>query len=65
MENNFKYCDGEHERHGQPHSMLDEKLSGHNLHCPACDVHLTSLLLCPECGTRHTFRVQLSPPTVP
>lgn len=48
----FKTCDGRHERHGQPHSLLDESLAGHRLHCPVCDVHLTSLMLCPNCGTR-------------
>jgi hypothetical protein len=28
-------------------------LSGHDLHCPDCDKHLTSLFLCPECGQRY------------
>ena len=55
-------CNG-HEHYGGPHSALDFALTHHNLHCPACDVHLTSLLLCPECGTRHTYRVPLEPLT--
>lgn len=33
-------------------SELDESLTGHKYHCPKCDVHLTSLGLCPNCGTR-------------
>jgi tRNA(Ile2) C34 agmatinyltransferase TiaS len=33
--------------------MLDDKLAGHNKHCPKCDNHLTSLYLCPECGVRY------------
>lgn len=28
-------------------------LSGHTWHCPLCDVHLTSLGLCPTCGVRY------------
>lgn len=28
-------------------------LSHHDWHCPKCDHHLTSLYLCPECGTRY------------
>lgn len=28
-------------------------ISGHLWHCPVCDVHLTSLFLCPECGVRY------------
>ena len=30
-----------------------KELSKHKWHCPDCDVHLTSLLLCPECGIRY------------
>ena len=29
------------------------ELSGHLWHCPNCDVHLTSLMFCPECGVRY------------
>lgn len=32
---------------------LDEILTGHRLHCGKCDVHLTSLYLCPKCGYRY------------
>lgn len=28
-------------------------LSGHTLHCPQCNEHLTSLFLCPNCGQRY------------
>lgn len=28
-------------------------LSGHQLHCPRCNEHLTSLFLCPMCGQRY------------
>jgi hypothetical protein len=28
-------------------------LTGHMWHCPDCDEHLTSLLLCPKCGARY------------
>lgn len=38
-------------------SELDESLTGHKYHCPKCDVHLTSLGLCPNCGTR--FEIQI------
>lgn len=31
------------------------RMAGHYWHCPNCDVHLTSLGLCPECGTRYEF----------
>jgi hypothetical protein len=34
-------------------SELDESITGHRLHCLNCDFHLTSLLLCPECGIRY------------
>ena len=43
----FKVCDGNDK------TELDESITGHRLHCPKCDVHLTSLLLCPECGARY------------
>ena len=33
-------------------SMLDESLTNHKYHCPKCDVHLTSVGLCSNCGTR-------------
>ena len=46
-------CDSHHERHGQAHHAMDEAITGHRLHCPECDCHLTSLLLCPECGERY------------
>ena len=46
-------CDGKHERGDADHSSLDYGLTQHLLHCPVCDVHLTSLLLCPGCGTRY------------
>jgi RNA polymerase subunit RPABC4/transcription elongation factor Spt4 len=36
-------------------TALDESLTGHRLHCPKCGRHLTTLLLCPECGTRYVF----------
>jgi hypothetical protein len=36
--------------------MLDDTLAGHSLHCPKCGFHLTSLLLCPECGIRFDGR---------
>jgi hypothetical protein len=49
----FKWCDGLSERDGQPHSALDFALTGHHQHCLACDVHLTSLDLCPNCGVRY------------
>lgn len=35
--------------------MLDYQLTKHNAHCKKCGSHLTSLLLCPECGTRYTW----------
>lgn len=37
---------------GVDSSELDQALTHHNLHCPDCNVHLTSLFLCPQCGTR-------------
>ena len=46
-------CDGKHERGDADHSLLDYGLTQHMLHCPVCDVHLTSLLLCPGCGMRY------------
>ena len=30
-----------------------KELSRHQHHCGDCDVHLTSLLLCPRCGKRY------------
>ena len=36
-------------------NQLDESLTGHKYHCPKCDVHLTSLGLCGECGTRYNI----------
>lgn len=39
-------------------------LSHHDWHCPKCDVHLTSLYACPECGTRYNppnKRMQATP----
>jgi len=38
-----------------PDSQLDDSLAGHNLHCPKCAAHLTSLGLCPTCGIRYAF----------
>jgi len=38
-----------------PDSQLDDALAGHNLHCPKCAAHLTSLGLCPTCGVRYAF----------
>ena len=35
--------------------MLDYQLTKHNAYCNKCKVHLTSLLLCPECGTRYEW----------
>lgn len=29
-----------------------KELSCHQWHCPKCDIHLTSLFLCPKCGNR-------------
>lgn len=49
----FKTCNGQTEHNGQPHAMMDEAITGHKLHCPDRDKHLTSLLLCPDCGTRY------------
>lgn len=49
------WCDGRHERNGGQHNALDYSLAGHHLHCPRCDVHITSLLMCPNCGTRYTL----------
>lgn len=37
---------------GNDKTLLDESLSRHKFHCPNCDMHLTSLGLCPHCGTR-------------
>lgn len=38
------------------HCKDDEyRITGHFWHCPSCDSHLTSLGLCPECGTRYEF----------
>jgi len=43
----FKKCNG----------MDDmECLVGHQYHCPECDVHITSLGLCPNCGVRYQCR---------
>lgn len=41
----------------------DHRLTGHGLHCPTCDQHLTSLLMCAKCGTRPT--VLGGPPAPP
>lgn len=38
---------------GRDNSALDASLTGHWWHCPVCNCHLTSLFLCPECGTRY------------
>lgn len=43
----LKHCEGDL-------TELDAKLSGHRWHCPKCNKHLTSMMLCPECGTRYT-----------
>lgn len=43
----LKHCNGDA-------TQLDAKLAGHEWHCPRCDKHLTSGMLCPECGTRYT-----------
>jgi len=40
---------------GRDETQLDEQLAGHRYHCPICDVHLTSLLLCPKCGRRYDW----------
>ena len=34
-------------------TQLDESISYHRRHCPVCMHHLTSLMLCCECGIRH------------
>jgi len=34
-------------------TALDERLTGHNYHCPDCNKQLTSLGLCGECGKRY------------
>ena len=34
-----------------------KELSRHLWHCPRCDVHLTTLYLCPECNTRWSSSV--------
>lgn len=36
-------------------NQLDDSLAGHSIHCPKCNAHLTSLLLCPECGDRYVL----------
>lgn len=51
----FKTCDGQHEHDDQEHSAMDESITGHKLHCPDCDQHLTSLLLCLKCGRRYAI----------
>jgi hypothetical protein len=38
---------------------LDKSLTGHDLECPRCQSHLTSLLLCPNCGIRFTATTQI------
>ena len=38
---------------------LDKALTGHDLECPACGCHLTSLLLCAECGIRFESTTQI------
>lgn len=38
------------------------ELSNHTWHCPACDEHLTSGLLCPICGTRYHIKTILTEP---
>lgn len=43
------------------HSQIRE-LSHHCWHCPACDGHLTSGLLCPYCGTRYHIKLILTEP---
>ena len=43
----FLPCDGKDK------TQLDESITYHRHHCPVCDVHLTSLLHCPECNTRY------------
>lgn len=45
----LRLCD----RHCQ--SGLTEWLVCHRYHCPVCNQHLTSLLLCPVCGKRHDW----------
>jgi len=46
-------CRAEKEGPTNAHGSLDETLTHHRYHCPRCDVHLTSLLLCSGCGTRY------------
>jgi hypothetical protein len=41
--------------HITPESQLDDALASHDLHCPKCAAHLTSLGLCPTCGIRYAF----------
>ena len=36
-----------------------DRLTGHRFHCPECGSHLTSLLLCPECGDRYGAKVEV------
>lgn len=38
---------------GNDKTQLDESITGHRLHCRHCDSHLTSLLMCPDCGRRY------------
>ena len=42
----LKICNGKDE------TQLDIALSGHKYHCPNCDIHLTSLGFCSNCGVR-------------
>lgn len=53
MKPQLKICDGNDK------TMLDESLAGHMFHCPNCDVHLTSLGLCPSCATRYELTLCL------
>lgn len=39
--------------------MLDFEITGNNAFCPGCKSHLTSLLLCPECGIRYPLSMVL------
>lgn len=50
-----QHIDGLWQCNGRDRSQLDEALTGHRYHCPKCNVHLTSGLLCPKCGKRYDW----------
>ena len=46
---------------GHDDYMLDYSMTSHKYHCPKCNIHLTSLMLCCECGTRYNIGVTAKP----